>query len=187
MARVNVQQLILNGIKEYSYCFVPVKYSYTAPTRAFLDWLFEEKRVEPLQRYYANRAIDNLLKKKLVSRNSSLGFALTAKGEDLLAKFELEDFEIPRPKKWDGKYRVITFDIAEKKKLIRQELRRWLVKLGFARLQNSVWVYPYECQDIVALIKANYGVVKDVIYLTVESIENDQWLKEAFCLPRGDT
>ncbi|MEK7136257.1 MAG: hypothetical protein AAB821_01570, partial [Patescibacteria group bacterium] len=65
----------------------------------------------------------------------------------------------------------------------RDDLRNWLHGLGFVRLQNSVWVFPYECREVVMLLKFKLGVGSEVLYLTVEAIENDMWLKKTFSLP----
>jgi len=55
---------------------------------------------------------------------------------------------------------------------------------GFVRLQDSVWVYPYDCEDFTALLKADLHIGREVIYIIAESIENDGWLREQFNLPR---
>lgn len=47
-------------------------------------------------------------------------------------------------KKWDGKWRVVIYDIAEVSKNIRENLRRKLHELGFGMIQKSVWVSPHD-------------------------------------------
>ena len=54
--------------------------------------------------------------------------------------------------------------------------------IGFVRLQDSVWVYPYDCEDLITLLKADFRVGKDVLYLIVDSIENDKYLRAEFNL-----
>ena len=54
---------------------------------------------------------------------------------------------------------------------------------GFIRLQDSVWVYPYDCEDLIALAKANFRIGFDVLYMIVERIERDTHLREHFALP----
>ena len=51
------------------------------------------------------------------------------------------------------KYRVIIFDISEMRRKDRDKLRRIIRGFGFICLQNSVWVYPYHCQEIIELLK----------------------------------
>ncbi|KKT75590.1 MAG: hypothetical protein UW71_C0001G0001, partial [Parcubacteria group bacterium GW2011_GWB1_44_7] len=56
------------------------------------------------------------------------------------------------------------------------------LSVGFMKLQKSVWVYPYDCEDFVNLIKADFKIGKDLLYLIVDSIENDKFIKEYFQL-----
>lgn len=47
--------------------------------------------------------------------------------------------------KWDGKWRVVVFDIPEKNRRVRQALRMGLRMLEFKPLQKSVWVSKIDC------------------------------------------
>ncbi|MFH1170047.1 MAG: CRISPR-associated endonuclease Cas2 [Candidatus Vogelbacteria bacterium] len=107
---------------------------------------------------------------------------LTKKGQEELKHYQQAGIVIPKPAKWDGKFRLIIFDIKEWKRNSRDELRQWLVNLGFIRLQNSVWAYPYECREVIVLLKANFRLGKEVLYLTADYLENDGWLKKSFGL-----
>ena len=46
------------------------------------------------------------------------------------------------------KWRVIIFDIPEKEKM-RLQISYLFKQSGLYRLQDSVWVYPYDCEDII--------------------------------------
>ena len=105
---------------------------------------------------------------------------LTEKGETALARYTLEEKTHMRPKRWDKKWRVIIFDINEKRKRIRESVRRMLLSFGFVRLQDSVWVYPYDCEDLIVLLKAELKIGKELLYMIVDSIENDTGLKRHF-------
>ncbi|MBP9757740.1 MAG: CRISPR-associated endonuclease Cas2 [Candidatus Pacebacteria bacterium] len=85
-------------------------------------------------------------------------------------------------KRWDGKWRMVVFDIPERRSGIRKRLRRLMIDIGFIRVQNSVWMYPYDCEDLVALIKAELRVGKDILYAIVDKVENDRWLRSKFRL-----
>lgn len=138
------------------------------------------------QKYYINEKVSELLKKGLIEyhkNNKGVNcLRLTDKGKDELKRYALQDLVIKKPWRWDKKYRVIIFDIKEFKRRTRDGLRKWLEHLGFIRLQNSVWVYPYECREVIILLKSNFHIGKEVIYMTVDSIENDKWLKAEFGL-----
>lgn len=105
---------------------------------------------------------------------------LTEQGKKRLRELELHDYSLKKPKRWDGKWRVLIFDIKEERRPLRNKIRRTLAVIGFIRLQDSVWVYPYDCEDLITLLKADFKVGKDLLYLIVDSIENDQWLKKHF-------
>ena len=107
---------------------------------------------------------------------------LTKKGEAKLRQLELHEYKIKKPKRWDKKWRVLIFDIREERRSLRDKIRRTLVTIGFERLQDSVWVYPYDCEDLITLLKADFKIGKDVLYLIVDKIENDTVLKKQFKL-----
>ncbi len=109
-------------------------------------------------------------------------YCLTATGESLLRRWQLSDFKIEKPKRWDRKWRVIIFDIPEKKRKSRDQIRTLFKLAGFYLLQDSVWVYPYECEDILTLLKSDLGVGKNVLYLIVDELENDKYLRASFGL-----
>lgn len=138
------------------------------------------------KKHYINQTVQRLVTKgflKLETNSQGIKVArLTEKGERKLKAYELKEISITKPKKWDGKYRVIIFDIKEWKRGTRDSLRQWFEELGLIKLQNSVWVYPYDCREIITLLKANHKIGKEVLYMEVNSIENDQWLKKAFNL-----
>ena len=87
-----------------------------------------------------------------------------------------------KKRRWDQRWRVIIFDIPERRRKIRDRLRSTMRELGFARLQDSVWVYPYDCEDLMALLKADLKLGVSVLYMVVEHIENDKYLREQFSL-----
>lgn len=65
---------------------------------------------------------------------------LTEKGR--LRAMEGRDPEACWSRPWDGKWRMVLFDIPEKDRRIRAVLRRSLAAAHFGYLQNSVWVSP---------------------------------------------
>lgn len=105
---------------------------------------------------------------------------LTARGEKKLREWEQYHYKLPRPEKWDGRWRILIFDIPEKRRWIRDRIRDTLLAVGFKRLQRSVWVYPYDCEDFVALLKADFKIGKDLLYMVVEGLENDAHLRDYF-------
>ena len=138
-----------------------------------------------LVRHSRNSNLSRSMKKLL--ENEALKFqatssgkkylTITEKGRQQLNILEARDFNFQKPKRWDRKWRVIIFDIGEKQRRTRDQLRITLNKIGFVKLQKSVWVYPYDCEDFIMLLKTNFELGRNLLYLVVDEIENDKWLK----------
>ena len=107
---------------------------------------------------------------------------LTEKGKKILEKIEKQNYKINIPRKWDKKWRVIIFDIKEERKSLRNKVRYTLINIGFMCLQKSVWIYPYDCEDLINLIKSDFKVGKDILYMIVDRVENDKKIMEHFGL-----
>lgn len=86
-------------------------------------------------------------------------------------------------KKWDGRWRMVVFDVPERRRHVRNRLRDVMCEIGFVRLQDSVWVYPYDCEDFIALLKTELKIGKDVLYAIADTIEHDKNLRLHFKLP----
>lgn len=109
---------------------------------------------------------------------------LTQKGEARLRSLQLRDPQIERPKCWDKRWRVLIFDIPEKRKGLRDKIRHTLVVAGFVRLQDSVWLFPYDCEELVTLLKADFKIGKDMLYMIVDTLEYDTPFLQKFKLSR---
>ena len=107
---------------------------------------------------------------------------LTEKGKRRLRALELKSYQFPKPKHWDERWRVLIFDIPERRKSLRDKIRLTLSSVGFIRLQDSVWIYPYDCEDLVVLLKADFKIGKDMLYMIVETLEYDQLVRARFGL-----
>ncbi len=57
-----------------------------------------------------------------------------------------------------------------------------MLETGFVRLQDSVWVFPYDCEDFISLVKAELKIGSAILYMVVEHIENDTHLRAHFGL-----
>jgi CRISPR-associated endonuclease Cas2 len=75
------------------------------------------------------RSKSYLNKKNILDKS----FKIKEKPESILAL-------ITKP--WDKKWRLVSFDIPEKQRLVRDNLRKQLKILGFKHFQRSVWVSP---------------------------------------------
>lgn len=119
----------------------------------------------------------------LEEENGRKHVRLTPKGERFALRMGEGSLVPKKPHHWDGKWRMLIFDIPERRRKARTQIRQTLTALGFKRLQDSVWVYPYDCEDLMALLKADLKIGKDILYVVADAIEYDVPLRAYFKLP----
>lgn len=107
-------------------------------------------------------------------------FELTKEGREQLEKKTIEAIVIPKPVKWDGKWRMVIFDIPEKYRQARDGLRGKLEHIGFQYLNLSVWVHPFECRNEINAIVEYYGVGKYVRYAIVDLFDGMDVMERKF-------
>ncbi|HBB49544.1 TPA: hypothetical protein DEQ22_01985 [Candidatus Nomurabacteria bacterium] len=107
---------------------------------------------------------------------------LTESGKNIFLRFNYEKLEIKKPRIWDRNFRMIIFDIPEKKKSARDSLREKLKELGCIKLNDSVWVYPYPCQEEIDFVANYWKVGKYVHFVLAKDITNREILERAFRL-----
>ena len=135
--------------------------------------------------YVVKSAINRLLEKGLISyvkTDRGTFIRLTSAGILVLSKIKEGRVMFKKPKRWDKKWRIVIFDLPEKKRSLRTKLRKTLLSVGFYKLQNSVWVFPYDCEDLLVLLKADFKVGKDILYIIADQIEYDKPLRKVFNL-----
>lgn len=149
---------------------------------------FEKKHGRNYQRYQSSKLvrseIQKLARKKLIiifEKNGEPVIRLTEAGRGELLRYQLKEKRLEK-KSWDKKWRLIIFDIEEKKRARRDGIRQQMRSFGFEKLQDSVWVYPYECEQVVGLLKAQYKIGKELLYIVASDIEGDEQLRRKFSL-----
>jgi DNA-binding transcriptional regulator PaaX len=129
-------------------------------------------------------AVDSIKRQKLIeyvaNKNGKTIVKITKKGETKLRAFAIDLMKIKKPKKWDGRWRLVMFDIPMRFTKGREALRYHLKELGFYQFQKSAWIYPYPCEDEIIFIADFFCIGKFVEILTVESVLNDQKLRKYF-------
>lgn len=121
-----------------------------------------------------------------VSRDGKTYLEITEKGK---AEFALERSKAgllaSKPRRWDGRWRIVAFDVPERMRRTRDVLRAVMRDVGFVRMQDSVWVYPYDCEDFIALLKARLRTGRSILYVIADQVEADKTLREHFGLAKS--
>lgn len=139
---------------------------------------FKEKQVKDVFRYMKNKGLIDIETKR-----GQTYVRLTKEGEREAGRYQINKLQIKIPKKWDGKWRVVIFDIPEKEKIRRNAFRGKLKELGFFSLQKSVWVCPYSCEKEINLLREFFNLDKrNLKILEAAKIEDDKSLRKFFNL-----
>ncbi len=131
---------------------------------------------------YIRSEFSRLQKRGLISKKGSI-FYLTKTGEKeaFFARLNAELFAYrPQKQKWDGMWRMILFDIPEKKRRYRDHLRHLLRALDFVELQKSIWASPYKIPKFLEEILWEERIKHHTRFITVKEIDYDKDLKKKF-------
>lgn len=89
----------------------------------------------------------------------------------------------PNPQKdWDGRWRIVAFDIPEKRRKTRDLLRTKLSFLGFKFWQKSLWICPYDVSEEIEELLDLLNLEEEVDYFVAEALTKSAILKEMFDL-----
>lgn len=149
--------------------------------------LDSKKFGKQIEKWKLARAIRRLKRNRLIILKEGIDgkctVELTEQGKRKTKAIQLDSLSIPKPKTWDGKWRVVIFDIPEEKLRIgRDALRAKLQELGFLQLQKSVWVLPWPCENEILFLGELYNITPFINILTAEHIYDDIRLRKYFTL-----
>lgn len=168
---------------------VVLSVAIVAPNAMQIFKLFlEENRQERFRKYKADstyKVINRLAKRgwvQLSQKGEKTIVSITKEGKTEYLKFNLDKMTIKKPKRWDGLWRIVSFDIPEEHKIAREALRDLLKRLGFYRLQKSVFIHPYDCKKEIEFIKEVYEISLWVKYIVAKEIDDEEELKAKFNL-----
>ncbi len=148
---------------------------------------FGPQHIKSLEEYFPSqiaRTVEGLLRRgwvKKVETGKGTVVQISDEGKKKLLFFDLEKLR-PAKGEWDGKWRMVFFDVAEVDRKKRDLLRKYLKKLGLYQMQESVWVGPYPCEEEVAYIREILDIPHAVKLGLLEKIENEADLKKIFSL-----
>lgn len=114
---------------------------------------------QALKRLRENGFVELLSNQELAARLTDAG-----KIQALWTRMRLED------EKWDGKWRLVIWDIPEKRRNARDLLRHQLRQLGFKKYQQSVWISKKNCTLLLKDYIKKVGIEDWVTVIESDSI-----------------
>lgn len=144
--------------------------------KEFKEWnRFNQTRLrQTLKRLQQQKIVE------IIDENGEACIKLTDRGRTKFLRYKLEELTINRQPKWDGKWRLIIYDIKKEKRLLSEIFRNFLKKMECLKLQKSVYLTPFPCEEQIEFIRQYYGLGKEVTYIIAQKLENEQVYKDYF-------
>lgn len=149
--------------------------------------LIEEIKGIKLPKTKVERTLRQLEKKEIINLEIK-GNEVFVEIEDVwnkeIIKYSIQSLlELKQKSEWQGKWFLVIFDVPEIERNKRYYLRGFLKEIGFYQYQQSVYVFPYECEKEVTLLKKIIEGGKYLSYIIADKIEYENKLKTYFKLP----
>lgn len=148
------------------------------------DWI--DKQVGEYRLRSARRSFYMLKKRGMVQvrkRKQKIELVLTEKGKKRVLKYKLRDLKVSKPREWDGRWRLVMFDVPEGQRSSRDRIRLKLRELDFLPIQKSVFIQPYPCLEVIEILRDLYHLEPGQLYLFESKVlEGEKVLKKHFGL-----
>ena len=127
-------------------------------TDSFESWAYKNGFLRQIQELEARKILERKPggTSEAIYRLSENGRLIALGGRDPVAQWN-------RP--WDGRWRMVLFDLPEAEASARVRLRRFLQGCGFGFLQNSVWISPDPLSPITHELSVHAEDVESLITL----------------------
>ena len=145
---------------------------------------YREISFNSLIRRHSYLSIHRLSQKGLIAtkfKKHEKYIELTKKGKEVAHKLLTEKINLPHGK-WDGKWRLLCFDIPESNRRERAFLRNFLFRNGFRKYQQSVWITPYNILPIILRAVAFAELRQFTRTVTADCIDDEREFKILFKL-----
>lgn len=145
------------------------------------EWWYPEG-YQPTRLRQSLKRLEKQKEIEVVKTKHGPALKVTQKGMVSALRFKLDEIEIKKPVKWDRKWRLVIFDISEKKRGLRNLLRDKLKDLGFYHLQESVFIYPFPCEAEIDFLRRVLGLEEEVVYILAQDFEGSEIVRTFFTL-----
>lgn len=123
------------------------------------------------KRHNFHQLVSRSLKTELiekVEKNGEVFIRITSGGRKTIQRdFPMLSFQ---NKSWDGKWRIVMFDIEEINKIVRNQLRKKLKELGFGMLQKSVFISPHNIMKDFLEFSESRGIKGYLYFLETKDL-----------------
>ena len=157
--------------REWSQFFSDIK----SATEAEVDLFLKQRK----KRQYLKQSLRRLQARGFLIRKGGKIIS-SPKGLKYFRRLTLREKNKVGEAPWDGKWRLISFDVPVRENAKRHQLLGFLKEFDFYQLQKSVWACPNKIGDEFWQILVDYELNKYCKAMVVEIIEGDEDLRKHF-------
>ena len=120
--------------------------------------------------------IANLHRQGLVEitrRDGELILQPSVKGVHRLQRAQINGLFIRPQHRWDGTWRMVSYDIPTRYTKQRRLFTTELHRLGFTLVKDSTWFHPYPCFDVISELVAYCGLTNFVMVAEIARIDEN--------------
>jgi DNA-binding transcriptional regulator PaaX len=139
----------------------------------------EEVMKRSVKRKYLKQSFRRLIEKGFIE-DTGEEYKLTLKGMRFFRKTSGKNPSSVPDKVWDGRWRLVTFDVPCKFDDKRREIRSLLKEFDFYQLQKSVWICPASLSKKFWEIMVDGDLNGYCKTMVVDVLEGDEDLKKHF-------
>lgn len=141
------------------------------PGFALMKWTFGVDQKQPkFKKETIRKNLSRLTKQGLIAKDPKQKVHyLTEQGKEFVSYIENRFLILKKP--WDGKLRIVVFDVPEKKKHWREVIRQELVLMQFQQLQKSVYVGKHPLSESFCQEMEEAGIAEYVFIFTVAQVD----------------
>lgn len=134
----------------------------------FEDFIYNPLLERPVKKPLLSQAIKRLREKGFIEfiSDNELIVKLTDVGRDRALWEKMRSGN----EKWDGRWRLVVWDIPEKRRQARDLLRFKLKQLGFKQWQKSIWASKINCTKILRDFIKQIGIEDWVMVIESDDV-----------------
>lgn len=157
-----------------------------SPTTYFRNLRLIHRAWREIDQQSFNRSFKTLTHHKLVEPltkpDGTITFKLTPEGKRHAQGFQIfqAGIDFKKPQQWDGLWRIICFDIPQANRFFRDTLRMYLYTIGFKKIQQSVFVFPYPCEKELKQLINLYQAEAYVTLMTAKTFDKEKEFRRKF-------
>lgn len=108
---------------------------------------------------------------EITKRENEFLIQPSVKGVHRLQRAKLGSLFVRPQQRWDGTWRMVSYDIPARHSKQRRLFTSELHRLGFTLVKDSTWFHPYPCFDVISELVAFCGLTNFVMVAEIARLD----------------